>query len=100
MSEPQDDWVRRSVRIARQIGLVIETGTVKSTACPNPRMVETLSKRLNEQDRNPARRTIRRELESRKRYHDTEYAFKISVKAATMIDCPKDALPVIQSELQ
>jgi hypothetical protein len=44
--EPQDDWVRRSVRIARQIGLVIETGTVKSTACRYPRMVESLSKRL------------------------------------------------------
>jgi hypothetical protein len=62
-------------------------------------MVESLSKRLTEQDRNPARRTIRRELESRKRYHDTEYAFKMSVKAA-MRDRPKDALPVIESELQ
>ena len=68
--EPQDDWVRRSVRIARQIGLVIETGTVKSTACRNPRIGEGLSKRLTEQDRDPARRAIRRELESRKRYHD------------------------------
>ena len=97
--EQQDDWVRRSVRIARQIGLVIETGAVKSTACQNPRMVETLSKRLTEQDRDSARRAIRRELEFRKRYHDTEYAFKMSVKAA-MRDRPKDALPVIESELQ
>ncbi len=28
--EPQDDWVQRSVRIAQQIGLVIETGTVRN----------------------------------------------------------------------
>ena len=97
--EQQDDWVRRSVRIARQIGLVIETGAVKSTACQNPRMVETLSKRLTEQDRDSARRAIRRELEFRKHYHDTEYAFKMSVRAA-MRDRPKDALPVIESELQ
>jgi hypothetical protein len=96
--EPQDDWVRRSVRIARQTGLVIETGKVKSTACRNPRMVGTLSKRLTEQDSNPARRAISRELESRKRYHDTEYAFKMSVKAA-MRDRPKSATDARQASV-
>ena len=42
--DPQDDyWVRRSVRIAGQIGLVIETGAVRkrSTACLLPRMAIT-----------------------------------------------------------
>jgi c-di-GMP-binding flagellar brake protein YcgR len=63
-------------------------------------MVETLSRRLIEQDRNSARRAIRRELEHRKYYHDdTEYAFKMSVIAA-MRDRPREALPVIESELQ
>jgi hypothetical protein len=82
--QPQDDWVRRSVRLARQIGLVVETGTVRprSTACKLPTMVEPLSKRLTEQDRDSTRRAIRRELEHRGHYHDTEYAFKMSVKAA------------------
>ena len=99
--QPQDDWVRRSVRLARQIGLVIETGAVRprSTACKLPTMVEPLSKRLTEQDRNSTRRAIRRELEHSKHYHDTEYAFKMSVKAA-MRTRPKEALPVIRAELQ
>ena len=47
---PQDDWVRRSARLARQIGLVVQTGTVKRspTECRLPIMVETLSKRLSQ----------------------------------------------------
>jgi hypothetical protein len=49
-------------------------------------MVETLF--LTEQDRNSARQPIRKELEFRKHYHDTEYAFTMSVKAA-MKDRPK-----------
>jgi len=99
--QPQDDWVRRSVRLARQIGLVVETGTVRprSTACKLPTMVEPLSKRLTEQDRDSTRRAIRRELEHRDHYHNTEYAFKMSVKAAMRIR-PKEALPVIEAELQ
>ncbi len=99
--QPQDDWVRRSVRLARQIGLVIETGAVRprSTACKLRAMVEPLSKRLTEQDRNSARHAIRRELKHSKHYHDTEYAFKMSVKAA-MRTRPKEALPVIRAKLQ
>ena len=82
--QPQDDWVRRSVRLARQIGLVVKTETVRPRliACKLPNMVEPLSKRLTEQDRDSTRRAIRRELEHRDHYHDTEYAFKMSVKAA------------------
>ena len=89
------------MRIARQIGPVIETGTVKekSTACCLPKNVVTLSSRLTELDRDSARRAIRRELEFRSRYHDTEYAFKISVSAA-MRDRPREALPVLEAELQ
>jgi len=102
--ENQDDWVRRSVRLARQIGLVIETGPARgvSTACrlrEKPILVESLSKRLNEQDCDSARRAIRRELERRSQYHDTQYAFKMSVKAV-MRDRPKEALPVIEAELR
>jgi hypothetical protein len=62
-------------------------------------MVDTLSKRLYEQDPDSARRVIRRELEFRKHYHDTEYVFKMSVKAAKR-DRPKEAMPVIEAELQ
>ena len=81
----QDDWVRRSVRLARQIGLVIETGPARrvSTACQlreKPILVESLSKRLNKQDYDSARRAIRRELERRSQYHDTQYAFVQDVR--------------------
>ena len=62
-------------------------------------MVEPLLKRLTEQDRDSTRRAIRRELEHRDHYHNTEYAFKMSVKAA-MRTRPKEALPVIEAELQ
>ncbi len=90
--ENQDDWVWRSVRLARQIRLVIETGPARrvSTACQlreKPILMESLSKRLNEQDCDSARRAIRRELERR-----SQYAFKMSVKAAIR-DRPKEALP-------
>jgi hypothetical protein len=102
--EPQDNWVRRSVRLAREIGLVIEIGSMKkrSTACQlskGPKLIESLSKRLDDQDRDSTRRAIRRELERRSQWHDTEYAFKMSVKAA-MRDRPKEALPVIEAELR
>ena len=102
--EPQDNWVRRSVRLAREIGLVIETGSGKtrSTACQlskEPTLVESLSKKLSDQDFDSARRAIRRELEHRSQWHDTEYAFKMSVKAA-LRDRPEEALPVIEAELR
>ena len=103
--EPQADWVRRSVRFAQEIGLVIETGQTKkrSTACrlagDKPVLVENLFKRLSEQDCDSARRAIRREIECRSQYHDVQFAFKISVKAV-MRDCPKEALPVIEAELR
>ncbi len=104
MPEPQDNWVRRSVRLAREIGLVIETGSAKmrSTACQpseGPMLVESLSKKLSDQDCDSARRAIRRELECRSQWHDTQYAFKMSVKVA-MRDRPKEALPVIVAELR
>jgi hypothetical protein len=97
--EPQDNWVRRSVRLAREIGLVKETGSAKmrSTACQpseGPMLVESLSKKLSDQDCDSARRAIRRELECR-----SQYAFKTSVKVA-MRDRPKEALPVIEAELR
>ena len=84
---PQDDWVQRSVRLVRDIGLIIETSSAKtkSTACQlsrKPMLVESFSKRLSEQDCNSARRAIRRELEHRGQNNDTQYAFKMSVKAA------------------
>ena len=102
--ENQDGWVRRSARLARQIGLVIQTGPARkmSTACQlrdKPILVESLSKRLSEQDCDSARRAIRWELERRSQWHDTQYAFKMSVKAA-MRDRPKEALPVIEAELR
>jgi hypothetical protein len=61
---PQDNWVRRSVRLAREIGLVIKIGPAKmrSTACQlsrGPMLVESLSKRLSDQDCDSARRAIR-----------------------------------------
>ena len=62
-------------------------------------LVESLFKRLSEQDCNSARRAIRRELERRSQYHDVQFAFKMSVKAA-MRDRPKEALPVIEAELR
>ena len=101
---PQDNWVRRSVRLAREIGLVIKIGPAKmrSTACQlskGPVLVESLSKRLSDQDCDSARRAIRRELERRSQWCDTEYAFKMSVKAA-MRDRPNEALPVIEAELR
>jgi hypothetical protein len=68
--EPQDNWVRRSVRLAREIGLIIETGSgkMRSTACQlskGPTLVESLSKKLSDQDCDSARRAIRQELECR-----------------------------------
>ena len=99
--DPQDDWMRKSVRIARQIGLLIETGTMRkrSTACRLPRMAVTLTMKLTELDYDTARRAIRRELQFRGNHHDTDYAFKMSVRAAIR-DRPKEALPVIEAELQ
>ena len=103
--EPQADWVRRSVRLAQEIGLVIETGPTKkrSTACRlagnKPMLVESLFKRLSEQDCDSARCAIRRKIERRSDYHDDQFAFKMSVKAA-MRDRPKEALPVIETELR
>ncbi len=103
--EPQADWVRRSVRLVREIGLVVKTGLTKkrSTACrlagDKPVLVESLFKRLSEQDCDSARRAIRRELERRSQYHDVQFAFKMSVKAA-MRDRPKEALLVIEAELR
>ena len=99
--DPQDDWVRRSARKARQIGLVIETGVVRkrSTAFRLPRMAVTLTTKLTELDCDSARRAIRRELQFRGNHRDTEYAIKMSVRAA-MRDRPKEALPVIEAELQ
>ena len=103
--EPQTDWVRRSLRFAQEIGLVIETGQTKkrSTACrlagDKPVLVESLFKRLSEQDCDSARRAIRREIERRSQYHDVQFAFKMSVKAV-MRDRPKEALPVIEAELR
>jgi hypothetical protein len=78
---------------------VIETRPARkvSTACQlreKPILVESLSKRFNEQDCDSARRAIRRELKRRSQYYDTQYAFKMSVKAA-MRDRQKEALPVI-----
>ena len=97
MPDPQDDWMRRSVRIARQIGLVIETGTMRkrSTACRLPRMAVTLTMKLTELDCD----AICRELQFKGNHHDTDYAFKMSVRAAIR-DRPKEALPVIEAELQ
>ena len=97
--EQQDDWVRRSVRYAKQIGLVIETApAIKiSTACrasTKPTVAESLFKRFSEQDCDSAR------LEHRHKYLDTQYAFKIYLKAAMMRDRPKDAFPVIEAELR
>ena len=99
--DPQDDWMRRSVRIARQIGLVIETGTMRKrlTACRLPRMAVTLTMKLTELDYDTARRAIRRELQFRGNHHDTDYAFKMSVRAA-MRDRPKKALSVIEAKPQ
>ena len=97
--EPQENWVRRSVRLMRETGLVVETGANRSTACRYPVMAVTLSQKLSEQDRESARQSIRRELAFRERYNDKQYAFKMSVKAA-MRDRPKEALPVIEAELQ
>jgi len=94
--EPQANWVRRSVRFAKEIGLVIETNPTlnRSTACrlagEKPALVESLFKRLSEQDCDSARRAIRRELERRSQCHDVQFAFKMSVKAA-MRDRPKEA---------
>jgi hypothetical protein len=105
MPEPQADWVRRSVRFAQEIGLVIETGQTKkrSTAYrlagDKPVLVESLFKRLSEQDCDSARRAIRREIERRSQYHDVQFAFKMSVKAV-MRDRPKEAFPVIEAELR
>ncbi len=93
------------MRHAREIGLVVETGPTKkrSTECrladDKPVLVESLFKRLSEQDCNSARRAIRREFERRSQYHDVQFAFKMSVKAA-MRDRPKEALPVIEAELR
>ena len=61
--------------------------------------VESLSKKLSDQDCDSARRAIRRELERRSQRHDTKYAFKMSVKAV-MRDRPKEARPVIETELR
>ena len=99
--DPKDDWMRRSVRIARQIGLVIETGTMRKrlAACRLPRMAFTLTIKLTELDYDTARQAIRRELQFRGNHHDTDYAFKMSVRAA-MRDRPKEALPVIEAEPQ
>ena len=124
--DPQDDWMRRSVRIARQIGLVIERGTMRKrlTACRLPSMAVTLTMKLTELDYDTARRAIRRELQFRGNHHDTDYAFKMSVRAAIrdlqfrgnhhdtdyafkmsvraaiMRDRPKEALPVTEAEPQ
>ena len=62
-------------------------------------LVESLFKRLSEQDCDSARRAIRKGLERQSQYHDVQFAFKMSVKAA-MRDRSKEALPVIEAELR
>ena len=76
----------------RETGLVVETGATRLTACSYPVMAVTLNQKLSEQDRDSARQSIRRELAFRERYNDKQYA--------AMRDRPKEALPVIEAELQ
>ena len=95
--QPTNDWVRRSVRVVRQLGLMINTTEKEpSTACREyHKNVKTV---ITKGDIKSAREQARRQFHLRKDWYDKEYAFHMSVKAA-MRDRPVEARAVIEAEI-
>jgi len=99
--QPTSAWVRRSVRNPREPNITL-TVLKPSTACQEAHLLPQL---LNEKvtltkgQKLAAGKDIRSQLVRRSQWHDTQYAFKMSVKAA-MKDRPEEARPVIMAEIQ
>ena len=72
----------------------LASGSIPPRGAP-PDKLDLLVHQKNEE----ARRDVRKQLELRSPWRDTEYAFKISVRMA-MRDRPEEARPVIMAELQ
>eukprot|EP00597_Dinobryon_sp_UTEXLB2267_P014480 CAMPEP_0170111028 /NCGR_PEP_ID=MMETSP0020_2-20130122/8228_1 /TAXON_ID=98059 /ORGANISM="Dinobryon sp., Strain UTEXLB2267" /LENGTH=695 /DNA_ID=CAMNT_0010336473 /DNA_START=18 /DNA_END=2106 /DNA_ORIENTATION=+ len=100
--QPTSAWVRRSVRNPREPNIALTVLKKPTTACQEAHLLPQL---LNEKvtltkgQKLAVGKDIRSQLVRRSQWHDTQYAFKMSVKAA-MKDRPEEARPVIMAEIQ